>query len=35
MKTKMGRKITLWAFQTTNKRHIARENLDMAREIKL
>ena len=26
----MGRKITLWIFQATNKRNIPRKNMDMA-----
>ena len=29
-KTKMGRKITLWILQATNRRHHTRENLHMA-----
>ena len=27
-------KTTLWAFQTTNKQHLTRQNLDMAKERK-
>ena len=31
----MGRKTTLWAFSTTNKQHLERENMDMANKRKL
>ena len=31
----MGRKTTLWVFQTTNKQHLTWENLDMAKKSKL
>ena len=34
-KQKMGRKTTLWALYTPNKRHLIRENLDVAKERKL
>ena len=32
---KMGRKTTLWPFQTTNKQHLTLENLDVAKKRKL
>ena len=28
----MGRKITVWTFQTTNKRNLIRENLDITKK---
>ena len=31
---KVGRKTTLWTFQTTNKRHLTRENVDVAKKKK-
>ena len=32
--TTMGRKTTLWTFQTINKRHLARKNVDVAKKRK-
>ena len=31
---KVGRKTTLWTFETTNKRHLTRENVDVAKKRK-
>ena len=33
-KTKMGRKISEWTFQATNKRLLTQENFDMAKKVK-
>ena len=33
-KTKMGRKTTLWTFQTTRKRHLTGENVNVAKKRK-
>ena len=34
LKTKMGRKTTVWTFQATNKRNLTWENLDIAKKEK-
>ena len=34
LETKMGRKTNVWIFQTTNKRNLTREDLDMAKKGK-
>ena len=34
-KTNIGRKTTIWVFQATNKIHLTRENVDVAKKGKL